>query len=88
MPATAIGAHVSGRAPLAAAQERGADLIQVFLGEPQSWKKPPPRPDVGELAASDIPIYVHAPYLVNVASPNNRIRIPSRKILAQTIEAS
>ncbi|MDH3500155.1 MAG: deoxyribonuclease IV, partial [Acidimicrobiia bacterium] len=55
MPATAIGAHVSGRAPLAAAQERGADLIQVFLGEPQSWKKPPPRPDVGELAASDIP---------------------------------
>ena len=28
---------------------------------------------------------MHAPYLINVASPNNRIRIPSRKILAQTL---
>jgi deoxyribonuclease-4 len=31
---------------------------------------------------------VHAPYLVNVASPNNRIRIPSRKILQQTCDAA
>ncbi|HEY7874569.1 MAG TPA: deoxyribonuclease IV, partial [Actinomycetota bacterium] len=30
--------------------------------------------------------YVHAPYLINVASPNNRVRIPSRKILSGTIE--
>ena len=58
----------------------------MFVGPPQSFKKPPPRPDAAELAASPVPVYVHAPYLINVASPNNRIRIPSRKILADTIE--
>jgi len=57
----------------------------MFLGPPQSWKKPPLRADHEALAASDIPIYVHAPYLINVASPNNRIRIPSRKILTDTV---
>jgi deoxyribonuclease-4 len=57
----------------------------MFVGPPQSWKKPPPRPDREELAASSVPIYVHAPYLINVASPNNRVRIPSRKILADSL---
>lgn len=84
----ALGAHVGPNSPLEAARERGADLIQLFLGNPQSWKKPAPRDDAEELAASDIPIYVHAPYLVNVASANNRVRIPSRKILSETIEAA
>ncbi len=58
----------------------------MFVGDPQSWKKPPPREDAAELKASDVPLYVHAPYLINVASPNNRVRIPSRKILAGCIE--
>jgi deoxyribonuclease-4 len=44
------------------------------------------REDAETLKASDIPVYVHAPYLINVASPNNRVRIPSRKILANTLE--
>ena len=39
--------------------------------------------DAEELLASPLPIYVHAPYLMNPASPNNRVRIPSRKTLAQ-----
>lgn len=60
----------------------------MFVGPPQSWKKPPSRPDADELRASGVPIYVHAPYLINVASPNNRVRIPSRKILAGAIERS
>ena len=88
MSAQLIGAHVGSDSPLSAAAARGADLVQLFLGDPQSWKKPPPRDDAADLAAADLPIYVHAPYLVNVASANNRIRIPSRKILDQTIEAS
>ncbi len=32
--------------------------------------------------------YVHSPYVINVASPNNRIRIPSRKILEQQLNAA
>jgi deoxyribonuclease IV len=83
-----IGAHVPDDNPIEQAESVGAAAIQMFVGPPQSFKKPPSRPDAEELKASDIPIYVHAPYLINVASPNNRIRIPSRKILADTLERS
>ena len=83
-----IGAHVEPSDPLGTAVAEGADCIQMFLGDPQSWKAPPPRDDVDELRASPIPIYVHAPYLVNLASANNRIRIPSRKILQQSCDAA
>jgi len=84
----AVGAHVDPRRPLAEALARGADLVQIFLSDPQSWHKPPPRPDAGALAASPIPIYVHAPYLINVAAEASRIRIPSRRILQETCDAA
>ena len=83
-----IGAHVSGVDPLAQAQARGADCLQLFLSSPQSWKAPPVRADADQLRAAAMPIYVHAPYLINVASANNRVRIPSRKILQQTCDAA
>ena len=85
---TLIGAHTDPRHPLEEATARGADLAQIFLSDPQGWKKPKPRDDADELRRADLPIYVHAPYLMNVASPNNRIRIPSRKNLAQAAEAA
>ena len=83
-----IGAHVPSVHPLAEAAAVGAEVVQVFLSNPQSWRKPSPRADAEELRASPLPIYVHAPYLINVASPNNRVRIPSRNILADTLEAA
>ena len=83
-----IGSHVSPQNPLAAAEAEGADAVQIFLGNPQSWKKPKPRDDAARLRESDLPIYVHAPYLINVASANNRVRIPSRKILQDTCDAA
>ena len=81
-----IGAHVPDDDPLVEAESVGAECIQLFVGPPQSWKKPPLREDAETLKASDLPVYVHAPYLINVASPNNRVRIPSRKILSNTLE--
>jgi deoxyribonuclease IV len=83
-----IGAHVPNADPLQEAAARGADCVQMFLSNPQSWKKPAPRDDAAALRAASLPIYVHAPYLVNVASANNRIRIPSRKILQDTCDAA
>lgn len=83
-----IGAHIPNSRPLEGARERGADHVQLFLSNPQSWKRPAPRSDAEELRNSSLPIYVHAPYLVNVVSPNNRVRIPSRKILADTCQAA
>ncbi len=81
-----IGAHVPQEDPLAAAEQVDAECIQLFVGPPQSWKKPPPLPYADELKASPLPVYVHAPYLINVASPNNRVRIPSRKIMHDTLQ--
>jgi deoxyribonuclease-4 len=83
-----IGGHVEPDDPLGTAVAEGADCVQIFLGDPQGWKKPAPREDAEQLKASDTTIYVHAPYLVNVASANNKIRIPSRKILQQTVDAA
>jgi len=83
-----IGAHVNNAHPLEEAALRKADVVQMFASNPQSWKKPQPRHDAQELRSASTPIYVHAPYLINVISPNNRVRIPSRKILAQTLEAA
>ncbi len=83
-----LGAHTVGNDALREAASVEAECVQIFLGDPQSWRKPPPRPDADRLRRSHIPVYVHAPYLINVASPNNRIRIPSRKILLQTLEAA
>jgi deoxyribonuclease-4 len=83
-----IGAHVGSAKPLEAAADRDADLVQVFLSAPQSWKAPTARDDAAELRAADLPVYVHSPYVMNPGSPNNRIRIPSRKTIAQTMSAA
>ena len=71
----------------------GARVAQFFLGDPQGWKGPViPGDDPGALrdayAAADVDVYIHAPYVINVATANNRIRIPSRKLLEQQLKAA
>ena len=87
-----LGAHLKSDDPAAGAAERGAEVVQVFLGDPQSWKKPDIsdalRAQCAQLAEDGVGLYVHAPYIVNVATSNNRIRIPSRTILLQHAEAA
>jgi deoxyribonuclease-4 len=89
-----IGAHVDQADPLAEARARGADLAQFFLGDPQGWKAPTVAYAGGagglraDAEAAGIALYVHAPYVLNVATSNNRIRIPSRKLLAQHADAA
>ncbi|HEX5366303.1 MAG TPA: deoxyribonuclease IV [Acidimicrobiales bacterium] len=83
-----IGSHVHWADPLAAAAAEGADVVQIFLGDPQGWRAPAPRPDAPRLRDSPVPIYVHAPYVINLASPNSRIRIPSRKVLQQACDGA
>src|SRR3712207_2875130 len=83
-----IGAHVDPSDPLAAAAARGADAVQFFLTDPQAWESPKPRPDADRLRAADVQLFVHAPYRINVATLNNRIRIPSRKLLLAHAKAA
>ena len=84
----AVGAHVDSARPIEEARARGADLVQIFLSNPQGWKKPLSRADAAELRASPVPIYVHSPYLINVCADNNKIRVPSRRILQETCDAA
>jgi deoxyribonuclease IV len=83
-----IGAHVRDDDPIGAAAAREAEIVQFFLSDPQSYSPPSPHPQADQLVASELEVYVHAPYRLNVASPNNRIRIPSRKLVAQHAEGA
>ena len=89
-----IGAHVDQTDPIAEAKARNAPLVQFFLGDPQGYKGPEFAYAGGAEAlkadaeAAGVDLYVHAPYIVNVATTNNRIRIPSRKLLQQHVDAA
>ncbi len=89
-----IGAHVDQADPIAEARARDTDVVQFFLGDPQGYKGPEVRYAGGaaglraDAEAAGIDLYVHAPYIVNVATTNNRIRIPSRKLLQQHVDAA
>lgn len=85
-----IGGHVDD--PIAAAQQRGFPIAQTFLGDPQAWKgHAVPHPGGAEglkadAEAAGVSLFIHAPYVINVATTNNRIRIPSRQILAKQVK--
>ena len=89
-----IGAHVDQTDPIAEAKARDTTLVQFFLGDPQGYKGPEIRYAGGAPAlkadaeAAGVDLYVHAPYIINVATTNNRIRIPSRKLLQQHMDAA
>jgi deoxyribonuclease IV len=83
-----IGAHVDRDDPLAHAAARDADVVQFFLGDPQGWKGPVVPESADAMRESDVDIYIHAPYVINVATANNRIRIPSRKLLDGHLKAA
>jgi deoxyribonuclease-4 len=89
-----IGAHVEQTDPVAEALARDSTLVQFFLGDPQSYKGPEIRYAGGAAALrsaaeeAGVDLYVHAPYIINVATTNNRIRIPSRKLLQQHMDAA
>ena len=87
-----LGVHVGAREddgdPVAEAAASGADGVQVFLADPQGWKTPKAHPHAEAMRAAGLTVFVHAPYIVNVATTNNRIRIPSRKLLAAHAKAA
>ena len=73
-----MGAHVFVGAglpkALAYAHEIGAQVIQVFVSNPRGWAPSAGNPAHDEsfkaaTAKAGMPVYVHAPYLVNFGSP-------------------
>ena len=60
---------------LARAHAIGAEVIQVFTGNPRGWAPPKANPAKDEAfregcTAAGIRVVLHAPYLVNLGSPN------------------
>ena len=75
---SAVGSHVPvGKGlvkGLAYAQEIGAGAVQVFVSNPRGWAPSPGNPAQDEAFREQceraaIPVFVHAPYLVNFGSP-------------------
>lgn len=84
-----IGAHLrEDDDPLTTATELGIDVFQMFVTDPQGWKKPVPRADTDAIRESSIDVVVHSSYQINVASLNNRLRMPSRKAVEQQAAAA
>lgn len=91
-----IGAHVSGagglwHAPLNAKAE-GLETFQMFSRSPQSFQCPPLTPEAVQQFLDTVKqcgftqYYIHAPYLVNLASANNRLRHGSITMLRQELD--
>lgn len=84
-----IGAHVrQDDDPIGAGEALGADIVQLFLTDPQKWNKLTPHPKADQIRESPIDVVVHSSYVINVASLNNRIRIPSRKSVTEQAKAA
>jgi deoxyribonuclease-4 len=71
-----IGAHISVAGGLsrvlARATEVGAEAVQLFLANPRGWAEPRVAGAVDDAFAAEcrLPVFVHAPYLVNFGSPS------------------
>lgn len=84
-----VGAHLrQDQNPVATAEALGIDVFQMFVTDPQKWNKPEPHPHAAEIRNSDIDAVVHSSYQINVASLNNRLRMPSRKAVEQQAAAA
>lgn len=89
-----LGISVDQSDPIGQAAACQAPIAQMLIGDPQSWKAPQLGYPAGMQALrqdaeqAGLGLYVHAPYVINVASTNNRIRIPSRKLLQQQVSAA
>jgi deoxyribonuclease-4 len=72
VPRSLIGAHVGVRRALARADEIGAEVIQIFAGNPRSWASPAsdPAADGAFRQACALPVFIHTPYLLNFGSPS------------------
>ena len=91
-----LGAHCSGgvKRSLARCVEIGADAVQLFVQSPRAWRFP--EHDPADLAAFREErraegigaVFVHALYLVNLASPNEDFYSKSVQTMRSTMDAA
>jgi deoxyribonuclease-4 len=77
---------------VAEARVLGANQVQIMLGDPRSWRGPQldyaggPEALRQAAAQAGLTVWVHAAYIINVASTNHRVRLPSRQLLQRTVD--
>lgn len=91
-----VGRHMpTGSQPVRAlrtAREIGCDAAQIFVTNPRAWRAPDPNPEAEAAFRAAIeehgvsPIVVHATYLINLASPDDRIFGNSVSLLRATLD--
>ncbi len=90
-----VGAHLRTpgglRTAVQAAREVGAEAVQLFISNPRAWSGP--RLETAEAFGADWreggigPLFVHAPYLVNIASPNPEFLDKSLELCRRSVRA-
>jgi deoxyribonuclease-4 len=90
-----FGAHCSGgiKKALDKGIEMGAEAVQLFAQSPRTWHFPDHDP--ADLEAfrtkrdeADLPVFVHALYLVNLAAPDEAIYSKSVATMRATVDAA
>jgi deoxyribonuclease-4 len=92
-----IGAHVSAAGGIDTApgrmRELGAEAMQVFVQSPRTWRPTNHKPEAierfkAQCAELKAPAFVHALYLVNLASENEELYRKSIETMGTTMEAA
>jgi deoxyribonuclease IV len=90
-----FGAHCSGgiKKALDKGAEMGAETVQLFVQSPRTWRFPNHDPAAlatfrTKRAEADVPAFVHALYLVNLAAPDDEIYGKSVETMRSTMDAA
>jgi deoxyribonuclease-4 len=91
-----IGSHVAVagglvKVGLGEASEVGAEIIQLFAGNPRTWAQRAPDPAADEAfraacADRQLPVVVHAAHLINLGSPSELVLARSLAALETTFQ--
>ena len=93
---TKIGCHVTIRQGIditpKLAHELGCEAMQIFTRSPYAGKTPELKPEVAKKFKEDCKkyeiknVYIHAPYFINLASADNRIKYGSISAIKTELE--
>jgi deoxyribonuclease-4 len=89
-----IGAHISSAGGFDQVPPRaialGAEAVQLFSSNPRTWQAAPPESETlaafgACLREQRLPLFFHAIYLINLASPDSGLRARSAQALAHAL---
>lgn len=84
------GAHLSGRTILDDVKATGAEVAQIFLGSPRTWRAPAAKTEKEKKFWADyeLPVFIHSSYIINPASDAENVRVSSTQSLQYQFAAA